>query len=135
MVPSKWKVFLRKNDLTITLYTYHGRPVRKGAIAPHAESAPNFCEIRGNFGSFQGHFLNEKFKIFALAKGKKLHILPKKISPKGRPLVIFGYIDIVKNNKGGPLVLLLHSVSWPLPRKNVCVRACMDNSLYFFLIF
>ena len=30
---------------------------------------------------------------------------------------IFGYIDIVKTTKGGPLVLPLHSVFWHLPRK------------------
>ena len=104
------------------------RPVRKGGGGqgghcpppPHAESAANFCEIRGNFGEFHGLFLMKSPKFSRSLRSRKrtkLYFFPQKKSPKGGPLVIFGYIDIVKNNKWGPLVLPLHSVSWPLPRK------------------
>ena len=44
-----------------SLIEFSSTPVRKkgakGAIAPPpAENAPNFCEIRDNFGLFQGRF-------------------------------------------------------------------------------
>ena len=54
--------------------------------------------------NFRARYARERHKITNSSQKK---------SPKGGPLVIFGYIDIVKNNKGGTL----HSVSWPLPRK------------------